>query len=115
MRKGDIFVYHKALRPNQKYYVEEVYENEMGEWMAIVSWEDPEKDTSWDRSCHPMDLYMKGFKSGHIKFISNEIDGIPRVIKQHSFNPTPRDLPWVGGNWDNKNPYKEPHLFDWTV
>jgi len=35
MRKGDIFVY-----PNQKYYVEEVYENEAGEWIYLIDKKD---------------------------------------------------------------------------
>ena len=113
MRKGDIFVYPRALNPIQKYYVEELYENEMGEWMVIVSWEDLEKETGWDRSCQPVDLYMRGFKSGHIKFISNEIDIFPRMIKRHSFNPTRRDVSMRVGGWDNLNPYEDSHLFNW--
>ena len=114
MRKGDIFVYPRALDPYKKYYVEEVYENEVGETMAIVSWEDPKKDTGWDSSCNLTRLYMEGHKRGHIKFIGNEIDGIPRVIKQHSFNPTPRCLPFIRKWGRGINPYEKPHLFTWT-
>lgn len=114
MRKGDAFVYPRSMRPNQKYYVEEVYENGVGELMAIVSWEDPEKETGWGRSCLPVDLYMSFFKSGHIKFISNEIDLFPRAIKQHTFNPTLRDVVRAFGYREKDlNPYKDSHLFSW--
>ena len=114
MNKGDIFVYPLCrIEPNKKYYVDEVYENEMGEWMAIVSWEDLDSDTGWNSTCYELNHYLLGHITGHIRFVGNENHKPAHIIKRHCFNPTSRKLPFIK-DWDI-NPYKEPNLFDWTV
>ena len=114
MRKGDIFVYPRALDPYKKYYVEEVYQNQMGERMVIASWEELEIDTGWDRTCQPLNNLLYKIKTGHIKIIGNENHIIHKSIKKHCFNPTPRNMPWIS-NWKRINPYEDSHLFNWGL
>ena len=79
--------------------------------MAIVSYKN--NDTNiWERVCYPVNDYLQGIKTGHIKIIGNEYHIIHRSIKQHRFNVTPRDLP-MKRNWDKINPYVDSHLYNW--
>lgn len=112
MNKGDILIYPRSLTPIEKYYVEEIYENVEDEWMAIVSYIDYSSETGWGKVCYPVEDYLHGMKTGHIKIIGNENHIIHKSIKNHHFNVTPRDLP-MKRNWNEINPYKESHLYNW--
>jgi hypothetical protein len=114
INKGDIFVYPLCgIKPNQKYCVDEVYQNEHSEWMAKISWEDLDSPTGRASCCYELKYYQMGYITGHIKFIGNKNHRPTRILKRHCFNPTSRKLPFIK-DWDI-NPYKESNLFDWTT
>ena len=110
MEKGDIFKYPRTnIGDNTEYTVDGF---SRGGLDTYVSWSN---DDGIKCGCFvSTEGLNRGLQSGHIKLIRNKYQVIKpkKWVSRHNLNPKLRNIPIVFKK--ERNPYKEPNLYDWN-
>ncbi len=108
MEKGDIYKYPRArLGDNTEYTVDGF---SRGGLDTYISWS---SDDGIECGCFvPSESLTSGLQSGHLKLIRNKYHMVPKWVRSHNLNPKLRNIPISFKK--ERNPYKEPNLYDWN-